>query len=467
MSYHHDLGDEWVEPFQTLLRRPHVPLVHGSSDYRTERVSARWSGATQHVQGETWGPRYDHERGPQRPRGTVPQWMVDHGRCDHGCFLVSNKSSHWRQEFTSRGLGENILIGSGIGSSKAAKGAADAFYAKLPLWNFYHPKGIFSHFGPSVWKGSTQLGVGVANGKSGMCAIIKYYPPGNLPELWSNLENVKLPHIQEKARSIYDQQYKRSDMVVKLGSKGTMTMPKSPALLLSLAWLTMFCSNMGRKTLLLLTLIPFIAFLINPSDAAVLEYQTVGQNAHNSYRSDHETPPLTLNEKLNAVAIRCAEYYANERKTIDHSCPHKTPEMGENLFPARDARTQMRRLLNSQSSCGTRRSRTTAIQIQRKATSLLLDTLLNSCGELGFGIAFRNKRSEFIVSVALYTPPGNIQDLEDWKLYKENVLRPINGSRGADLVREDSGASGLANGGIIIVQMVCLAVAVSGTFNWF
>ncbi|ODM98531.1 Golgi-associated plant pathogenesis-related protein 1 [Orchesella cincta] len=173
---------------------------------------------------------------------------------------------------------------------KAAKGAADAFYAEITTWNFYHPKGIFSHFGQAVWKGSTQLGVGVANGKSGMCAVIKYYPPGNLPELWSNLENVKLPYIEEKARSIYDQQYKRSDMVVKLGSKGTMTIPKSPALLLSLAWLTMFCSKMGPKTLLLLTLIPFIAFLINPTDAAVLEYQTVGQNAHNSYRSDHETP---------------------------------------------------------------------------------------------------------------------------------------------------------------------------------
>ncbi|ODM98528.1 Golgi-associated plant pathogenesis-related protein 1 [Orchesella cincta] len=160
---------------------------------------------------------------------------------------------------------------------------------------------------------------------------------------------------------------------------------------------------MGGKTLLLF--IMFIAIFINPTVAAK-EYQTVGQDVHNNFRSDHETPPLELNEKLNEVAEKCADYYANEREEIDYSCPTRRLKW-ENLYSVQgrsDSDEEIAKLavetwyeeLKEYSFSNPKNS---GFNKTRRFTQLMW----KGSKEMGFGVAFRNERIEYIVAVARFT----------------------------------------------------------------
>ncbi|ODM86940.1 Golgi-associated plant pathogenesis-related protein 1 [Orchesella cincta] len=216
---------------------------------------------------------------------------------------------------------------------------------------------------------------------------------------------------------------------------------------------------MGGKTLL--SFIMLIAIFINPT-AAAKEYQTVGQDVHNNFRSDHEVPPLELNEKLNEVAEKCADYYANERGEIDYSCPHKTVEMGENLYSVHgrsDSDEEIAKLAvetwyEELKEYSFSHPKNSDFNKTRRFTQLMW----KGSKEMGFGVAFRNERIEYIVAVALYTPPGNIQDEHDWHAYKQNVVKPFLNTYGAGLVKEESGASRVGQG-----TLLTLSVAVVGT----
>ncbi|XP_037033760.1 uncharacterized protein LOC119072610 [Bradysia coprophila] len=58
-------------------------------------------------------------------------------------------------------------------------------------------------------------------------------------------------------------------------------------------------------------------------------YQTKAVNLHNQYRRKHHAPALRMDNELNSLAVKCADYYAR-KEAIDFSCPYKG-DVGENL----------------------------------------------------------------------------------------------------------------------------------------
>lgn len=76
--------------------------------------------------------------------------------------------------------GENIYWASG--GSVDGKVAVVAWYSEIKDYNF--GSGNFSsatgHFTQVVWRGSTELGVGIANSRhGGVYVVANYDPPGN------------------------------------------------------------------------------------------------------------------------------------------------------------------------------------------------------------------------------------------------------------------------------------------------
>ncbi|CAL8139270.1 unnamed protein product [Orchesella dallaii] len=398
------------------------------------------------------------------------EFMVEHERCDHGCYFVTNKSSPWREYFTSPGMGENIYGGKGgyISPNRAAIDAANAFYSEIKDWNFEESKGEAGHFTQMIWRNSDQLGFGVANGPWGVCAIAKYYPPGNLMSMSSLM--VRPAYITETAKDSLDKLEKAR---VKALSTPRKAKSIGPVLLPSFTLTMILSTTMPRKgaILHLIIVLSTVFININPASASGKEYQQVGLDAHNKLRADHGGPPLTLNEKLNEVAEKCAVYYATERHKIDHSCPHREKGMGENLYAgwgkedpdeaiAKEACQLWYDEIKDYSFANPKSSNFTA-------TGHFTQLVWKSSTDLGMGIAegMDEDGRKMIVAVAIYTPQGNIQDNKDWKYYKENVVKPVAGSPGAGLVKEESsgGVGGMLKNGMMM--LMTSAVALGGGAN--
>ncbi|CAL8139268.1 unnamed protein product [Orchesella dallaii] len=206
--------------------------------------------------------------------------------------------------------------------------------------------------------------------------------------------------------------------------------------------------------------------------SAVKDYQNVALDLHDTLRADHLSPPLTLSDDLNKIAEKCADYYANEFQGIDGSCPYKTKDMGENLYAnvgIDDTDEEVAKLaINKwyEELQYYRFSKTNKTFNDYSKTKHFTQLIWKSAKQMGFGIAFRNERSEYIVAVGLYTPPGNIDDDNDGRHYKENVLKPVEFSHGARFMKDEEfygegGGRGATELGrmMTILQMTCLAFA--------
>ncbi|CAF4077497.1 unnamed protein product, partial [Rotaria sordida] len=88
-------------------------------------------------------------------------------------------------QHSNNGYGENLYTFSSSATLGMLHGnkATDAWYDEIEDYDFSRPgfSGATGHFTQIVWKGSTQLGVGIAFGNGGRRAIVvcNYDPPGN------------------------------------------------------------------------------------------------------------------------------------------------------------------------------------------------------------------------------------------------------------------------------------------------
>merc|ERR1712172_227372 len=91
--------------------------------------------------------------------------------------------------------GENIYMSGGMAAQELAQGAVDSWYSEIEDYKFGKEPSrggpVTGHFTQVVWKGSTEVGVGVALEGSKVVVVANYSPPGNFGGQY--VENVPPP----------------------------------------------------------------------------------------------------------------------------------------------------------------------------------------------------------------------------------------------------------------------------------
>merc|ERR1712055_57142 len=78
-------------------------------------------------------------------------------------------------------IGENLYGSNGMAAQDQAQGAVDYWYSEIKDYTFGNEGGQGTgHFTQVVWKGSTDVGVGVAQEGSKVVVVSNYSPPGNM-----------------------------------------------------------------------------------------------------------------------------------------------------------------------------------------------------------------------------------------------------------------------------------------------
>merc|ERR1711971_303994 len=91
--------------------------------------------------------------------------------------------------------GENIYMSGGMAAQELAQGAVDSWYSEIKDYKFGKEPSrggpVTGHFTQVVWKGSTEVGVGVAQEGSKVVVVANYSPPGNF--VGQYVDNVPAP----------------------------------------------------------------------------------------------------------------------------------------------------------------------------------------------------------------------------------------------------------------------------------
>merc|ERR1712066_1015826 len=79
--------------------------------------------------------------------------------------------------------GENLYMSRGRAAQEQAQGAVDSWYSEIKDYTFGREPSrggpVTGHFTQVVWKGSSEVGVGVAQKGSKVIVVANYSPPGN------------------------------------------------------------------------------------------------------------------------------------------------------------------------------------------------------------------------------------------------------------------------------------------------
>ncbi|XP_075152343.1 uncharacterized protein LOC142226304 isoform X2 [Haematobia irritans] len=192
--------------------------------------------------------------------------------------------------------GENVALGTG--STYKVDDAVQMWYDEMENYDFKRP-GLSSqtgHFSQVVWKGSSQLGVGVAQKNDSTWVVCNYDPPGNVIGIYD--ENVQRPlRRTPKSKPLSD--------LVKVPPKNEKAKDDDAKPSTSLGF--MKTANKKGK---------WSAFELECLDA------------HNKRRALHGCSPMTLNRDLCSLANDWASHLAKIR-TMHHRPKN---EYGENLY---------------------------------------------------------------------------------------------------------------------------------------
>ena len=93
-------------------------------------------------------------------------------------LLATNSFNHSKNKYKGNEIGENLYMCSG----KVATGemATTDWYNEIKMHNFRKDfQSGTGHFTQVVWKGTEEVGFGVANKGSTYFVVANYYPPGN------------------------------------------------------------------------------------------------------------------------------------------------------------------------------------------------------------------------------------------------------------------------------------------------
>lgn len=126
-----------------------------------------------------------------RARHGVPD-LLPSAELEKGAQAWADRGEFEHSDWQTRKAGENLYASSEPCTEGDLKKATDLWYSEIKDYDFSHPdtvaadqkefdKGV-GHFTQVVWKGSKELGVGIAShpGKRYKCLIVaRYSPSGN------------------------------------------------------------------------------------------------------------------------------------------------------------------------------------------------------------------------------------------------------------------------------------------------
>ena len=185
------------------------------------------------------------------------------------------------------------------------------------------PKCSTSQFTQAVWKGSTELGIGIASGKDekGMtCTAVvgRYRGKGNQGRLNEYKDNVPQGTFTDTVCSSLDKLVKEVEASV---AKESRTVDKGAAY---------ESGSDVTDTVLKDDKQGFVGGAAPSEGATGTNFQQVGLAAHNKFREIHETPAMTLNAKMCDEAEAYAKTLAKLGK-LQHASSEERRGDGENL----------------------------------------------------------------------------------------------------------------------------------------
>merc|ERR1712112_15640 len=97
------------------------------------------------------------------------------------------------QHSGNKKYGENLYISIGSSAQEQGQRSVDSWYSEIKDYKFENPgySQETGHFTQVVWKGSTELGVGVGQKGSKVVVVANYSPPGNSGQYHDNV-----PYVQ-------------------------------------------------------------------------------------------------------------------------------------------------------------------------------------------------------------------------------------------------------------------------------
>merc|ERR1712034_65476 len=98
-------------------------------------------------------------------------------------YLIANTA--WQHSGNNK-YGENLYMSTGSSAEEQAQRSVDRWYSEIKYYNFGNPG-----FSQGVWKGSTEIGVGVGQKGSKVVVVANYSPPGNSGQYHDNV-----PYVQ-------------------------------------------------------------------------------------------------------------------------------------------------------------------------------------------------------------------------------------------------------------------------------
>ncbi|KAI1882369.1 hypothetical protein AGOR_G00249970 [Albula goreensis] len=302
-----------------------------------------------------------------RAKHGAPPLTLSPGLCrsaqawaDH--LLATKKMQHSRTD-----NGENLYYAwSSVPNDPSGKEAVDQWYSEIKDYNFRNPgfKSGTGHFTQVVWKSSKEVGVGLATDGNTVFVVGQYSPAGNVTN----------PGYFEKN-------------VLPGGTSVQNDEPENPA-------------ENGKN---------------RRADSSTTDkgFEKEFVVTHNTYRSKHGAPPLTLSRDLCRSAQAWADYLLSTRKLA-----HSKTDNGENLYYAWSSSPKKP---SGKEAVDEWYSEISKYDFNnpgfKSGTGHFTQVVWKSSKEVGVGLA-TDGNTVFVVGQ--YSPAGNITNPG---YFKENVLR--------------------------------------------
>ncbi|CAF3764503.1 unnamed protein product [Rotaria sp. Silwood1] len=275
----------------------------------------------------------------------------------------------------------------------------NSWYSEISSYNFGSPgfSSSTGHFTQVIWKGSKQLGIGIAFTSDNRTAYVvaNYYPPGNVIGSFSS-------NVLPLCSTTTPVSATTTSISVTKNTTATTTIPKTTSSSSSTT-ASRISTTTGTATASRISSSSSTQTITTTSTPTTFQQQALLQ--HNYYRQLHCTDALVLNSTINAIAQTYANYLA-ANNLFQHS---GTSGLGENLWAIWSSGAI--RSVNGSSPTKSWYSEISSYNFGSpgfsSSTGHFTQVIWKGSKQLGIGIAFTSdNRTAYVV--ANYYPPGNV-----------------------------------------------------------
>ena len=298
---------------------------------------------------------------------------------------------HSKNTYNGKWMGENLSMC--MGMAMTGEGMSQRWYDEIKNYNYEKPGfGMKTgHFTQVVWKGTEEVGFGVAKSKTGkFYAVGNYYPGGNMMSAFE--ENV-LPLSKPGKKEGEEVKIEKDDIEVK-NVKANMKKQ-------------IVIDNEEKK----------IEVKTEKKTTGTLDLAFINEAIakHNVYRKIHGAPELKHNEELSRIAQGYAEKIVASGEFEHSKNQYENQPMGENLamcFGKKMTGEMMTTMWYNEVK---------AYNYQKPGfqggTGHFTQVVWKETREAGFGLGITKDGKYY--AVGNYFPAGNYQGQ-----FKENVMAP-------------------------------------------